>query len=150
MKKKIATTTTTTSSSTSDYIRNLLTPENIADHNLKAIQNSIANRYSVFKGMSDRQIAESYIYILDSEITWNEIFKGSGQADLATEEELRFARLEKRAMVKLLERGQDFFPELHNDDLYVDFITKLEWDEMTDEERADEERRINEIIADCK
>ena len=134
---------------TAEYIRNLLTPENIAEHKRKSVEWSIANRDPKFKGMNDRQIADKYLDLLKTEILWNAIFEGT-KDQIYDEQEIRFMKLEKRAMEKFLARGDDEIPELHDDDLYIDFITKMEWDEMTDEERAAEERMIDGLIAETE
>ncbi len=140
-------TTTTTTTTTAEYIRNLLTPENIAEPKRKSVERSIANRDPKFKGMNDRQIADKYLDLLKTEILWNAIFEGT-KDQIYDGQEIRFMKLEKRAMEKFLARGDDEIPELHDDDLYIDFITEMEWDEMTDEERTAEERMIDGLVAE--
>ncbi|MBR2771881.1 MAG: hypothetical protein IKD78_07700 [Bacteroidales bacterium] len=133
--------------STAEHIRNLLTPESIAEHQRKAMERSIANRHPKFKNLNDRQIADKYLELLKTEILWNAIFEGT-KDQLYSEQEIKFMKLEKKAMVKFLERGDNEIPELHDDDLYVNYITNLEWDEMTDEEKAEFERRVDELVAE--
>ena len=122
----------------SDYVKSLFTPEKIAEYERRQVENSIAARFP--EGLTDRQIMSLYLQELN-----RSIIRESLKPD-RDEEMIKFMQYEKRAIQDFQRRGDEHIPELHDAGMYCNYITDLEWSEMTPEEMAALEKEIDEMV----
>lgn len=123
--------------------RTMFTQDQIRAYEQKCIRDSIAYRYPA--GMTDRQIAEAYRRETQSRIIVESMRKDRSELD---EEMIRYMNLECHGIDELLKRGEANIPELHDSGRWVCFLTQLEWDEMTPEEWAEEEAKVDRLVAE--
>lgn len=121
-------------------------PEQIREYERKCVRDSIANRFPA--GTPDRRIAEAYRRETQSLIISESMRGDRTELD---DEMIRHMQLECHAIDELLKKhGDDGIPELHDNGAWICFLTQLEQDEMTPEEWAEEENKVNRLLAELE
>ena len=107
-------------------------------------RNSIAEKY--YPGINDdREICKRYLHWVKRELF---ALRMKAHCDDEDKELLEFYHWEQRAMERLLESGESEFPVLHDASDYSLYLTDIQFEEMTPEEREKLEKETNELIAE--